>query len=164
MSGTIRRYGAMMAALAVAASVGGCGGGGERDKPSYTVGGAVTGLNGSGLVLQNTGGGELSISGNGSFSFSRGFKEGEAFNVTVKTQPANPRQACTVTGGSGIVGSANITTMAVTCADVYAVGGAVSGLVGSGLVLQNNGGDALQVSGNGKFTFAGYCHRTLPMQ
>src|SRR4051794_22736068 len=35
----------------------------------------------------------------------------------------------------------------------YKVGGEVSGLTGSGLVLQNNGGDDLTISGDGAFTF-----------
>lgn len=36
----------------------------------------------------------------------------------------------------------------------YTIGGTVSGLVGEGLVLENNGGDALAVSADGAFTFA----------
>jgi 6-phosphogluconolactonase len=36
----------------------------------------------------------------------------------------------------------------------YTVGGTVNGLVGGGLVLQNNGGDDLAVSLNGSFSFA----------
>jgi len=36
----------------------------------------------------------------------------------------------------------------------YAVGGVLSGLTGSGLVLRDNGGDDLAVSAAGAFTFA----------
>jgi len=39
-------------------------------------------------------------------------------------------------------------------AATHAVGGAVSGLAGAGLVLRNNGGDDLAISDNGPFTFA----------
>ena len=38
--------------------------------------------------------------------------------------------------------------------NTYAVGGDVSGLAGSGLALQNNGGDTYQAAGNGPFVFA----------
>ena len=38
--------------------------------------------------------------------------------------------------------------------DSFAIGGTVSGLVGSGLVLQNNGGGDLPVAADGSFTFA----------
>ena len=36
----------------------------------------------------------------------------------------------------------------------FTVGGSVSGLTGSGLVLQNNGGDNLTIATSGNFTFA----------
>ena len=35
----------------------------------------------------------------------------------------------------------------------YTIGGTVSGMVGSGMVLQNNGGDDLSISSNGSFSF-----------
>ena len=35
--------------------------------------------------------------------------------MTVLTQPSNPAQTCTVTGGSGMVADANVTSVAVTC-------------------------------------------------
>ena len=64
--------------------------------------------------------------------------------MTVKTNPSG--QTCTVSGGSGTVGSANVTSVAVSCASVatYSVGGSVSGLSGT-VVLQDNGGDDLSV-------------------
>ncbi|RLA00547.1 MAG: hypothetical protein DRQ47_09335, partial [Gammaproteobacteria bacterium] len=36
----------------------------------------------------------------------------------------------------------------------YTVGGSVSGLTGTGLVIQNNGGDDISLDANGDFTFA----------
>ena len=109
---------------------------------AHTVGGTVVGLVGSGLVLQNNGGNDVAISGNGNFAFSTPIASGTAYAVTVKTQPSTPTQTCTVTNGSGNMGSSNVTSMAVSCAtNTYAVSVAVSGLAGSGLVLQNNGGD-----------------------
>ena len=81
----------------------------------YTVGGSVTGLAGSGLVLQLNSGDDLSISSSGSFVFSSGLDNGAAYSVTIKTQPANPAQTCTVRGGSGTIEQAEVANVSVTC-------------------------------------------------
>ena len=66
-----------------------------------------------------------------------------------------PAQTCQVSGGSGTVGAADVTSVAVNCAvSTYTVGGTVTGLVGTGLVLENNATDDLSVTGNGSFAFA----------
>jgi hypothetical protein len=123
--------------------------------PTISIGGSVTGLDGTGLVLQNNGGNNLTVTANGSFTFSNLIVSGGAYNVTVLTQPATPAQTCTVSGGSGTTTS-NVITVQVLCPAVFfPVGGQVVGLVGTGggMVLQNNGGDNLPLSGNGAFTF-----------
>ena len=56
----------------------------------YTVGGTVTGLSGSGLVLQLNGGDSLSFNGNATFVFGTRLDNGAAYSVTVMTQPSNP--------------------------------------------------------------------------
>jgi len=144
------------ASLAIAA----CGGGGGNDDPppppapTYTVGGTVTGLTGTGLVLANNGGNNLSISANGAFAFTTALASGATYAVTVITQPSAPAQTCTVANGSGTVASANITNVTVTCAaPAITVGGTVSGLTGTGLVLQNNGANDYLVGSNGAFVF-----------
>ena len=120
----------------------------------YTIGGSVSGLSGSGLVLQNNGGNNLTIAANGSFTFTTAIASGATYSVTVQTQPSSPTQTCSVTNGSGTA-NANVTNVQVTCAaPTYTIGGSVSGLSGSGLVLQNNGGNNLTVTANGTFTFA----------
>ncbi len=83
----------------------------------YTVGGTVSGLTGSGLVLQNEGGSNLAVSGNGSFALAP-VLSGTAYNVTVLTQPNNPSQICTVTNGSGHA-NATVTNIQVTCGPVH---------------------------------------------
>jgi hypothetical protein len=95
----------------------GCGGGGTPHMPSttYTVGGTVTGLSGSGLVLQNNGGSSLAVSLPGAFAFAEGLGSGAAYSVTVATQPYSPTQTCVVTNGSGTVATANVTNVAVGC-------------------------------------------------
>jgi len=122
---------------------------------TYTVGGTVSGLAGSGLVLRNNGGNDLAINANGAFTFTTALADGSAYAVTVATQPGSPSQTCTVSNGSGSLASANVTNVAITCAtNTYTVGGTVSGLAGSGLVLRNNGGNDLAIGANGAFTFA----------
>lgn len=120
----------------------------------FTLGGSVSGLVGSGLVVQNNGAGDLPIAADGSFTFPTRYATGTAYSVAVRTQPTSPSQTCSVARGSGSVGSANVGDIAITCATgQFSIRGTVSGLTGSGLVLQNNGGNDLPVSGNGAFVF-----------
>ncbi len=123
---------------------------------SYTVGGTISGLSGTGLVLRNNGGDDLTIGANGAFSFNTKVASGKPYAVTVLTNPGNPTQTCNVTtGASGTVVNANITSVAVSCTtNKYTIGGTVSGLVGTGFVLQNNAGDNLSVGADGSFKFA----------
>src|SRR5665213_303375 len=122
---------------------------------TYTIGGTVSGLAGTGLVLQDNAGDNLTIVQNGSFTFPTALVSGAAYAVTVLTQPANPVQTCTVTYGGTGTATANVVIVQVTCTtNTFTVGGTVSGLSGSGLGLQNNGGNNLTVSANGSFTFS----------
>ena len=122
--------------------------------PTFTVGGTVSGLAGTGLLLQNNAGPALAVSANGAFAFSAGLADGAAYNVTVLSQPSNPNQTCTVANGTGTISGADVTNVEVTCATgTFTVGGTVTGLVATGLILQNNGGDDLAISADGAFTF-----------
>ena len=78
-----------------------------------TVGGTVSSLSGSGLVLQNNGGDDLSISADGTFTFATAIADGASYAVTVKTEPTG--QTCAVDNGSGTVAGANVTNVSVTC-------------------------------------------------
>ncbi len=125
---------------------------------TYTIGGTVSGLTGSGLVLQDNGGNNLSVTASGSFTFTTAVASGGAYAVTVLTQPSNPAQNCVVTGGSGTA-SANVANVQVTCtlvtATTFTIGGTLTNLAASsgGVVLQDNGGDNLTLTTNGAFTF-----------
>jgi 6-phosphogluconolactonase (cycloisomerase 2 family) len=122
---------------------------------TYTVGGAVTGLAGSSLVLQINGGNNLTVTASGPFVFGPSLGNGSTYNVTVLTHPTSPSQTCAVASGTGTISSVNVTTIAVMCTtNSFAVGGSVSGLNGTGLVLENNGTDDLTVNANGPFSFA----------
>ncbi|MBS3746425.1 MAG: hypothetical protein KGY49_05185 [Wenzhouxiangellaceae bacterium] len=105
-------------------------------------------------MLRNNAGDDLSVSGDGAFTFPTGLADGSNYVVTVATQPSELSQTCTVTSGTGTLAGANVTDVQVTCVtDDFTVGGTVSGLAGTGLVLRNNAGDDLSVSGDGAFTF-----------
>jgi 6-phosphogluconolactonase (cycloisomerase 2 family) len=131
-----------------------CGGGGSTPPSQYTVGGAVAGLSGSGLVLQDNGGNDLAIAASGGFAFTAAVASGSAYAVTIKTQPTSPSQTCLATNAGGTVEGANVANVEVTCTtNTYTVGGSSIGLIGSGLVLQDNGGDDLTVAAGGSFVF-----------
>lgn len=112
---------------------------------SYTVGGTISGLTSSGMVLVN-GSDTLAVnSGASSFTMPTAVAYTSAYAVTVQTQPTG--LTCSVSNATGTMGSAAITNIAVTCsANTYTVGGTISGLTASGLVLLDNGGDATTLS------------------
>jgi len=84
---------------------------------NYTVSGTVSAMAGTGLVLQNNGGDDLSISANGAFSFKTTLTDGSAYNVTVKpgSQPTSPDQVCTVSNESGTINSGPVSNIVVDC-------------------------------------------------
>jgi cysteine-rich repeat protein len=151
------------------------GGGDAASGAKFSVGGKVKGLLGGGLKLKNNGGDELAVgqaaadggvadAGDGGvadagpadfpFTFATKVASGATFAVTVETQPAGPKQTCTVASGSGTIASADVTNVDVTCAtDTFSVGGNVAGLdAGESVELQNNGGPDHAVNANAAFT------------
>jgi 6-phosphogluconolactonase (cycloisomerase 2 family) len=151
---------AAWAAILLAACTGGVhqsGSSGTPGSAQYTVGGTVSGLSGSGLVLASNTGETLPVAGNGAFTFKTTFPSGNPYYVLVLTQPSSPTQTCLASNGAGTVDNASITGITVVCTNkttsTDAIGGVVVGVTGSGLVLQNNGGDNLAVSANGMFAF-----------
>jgi hypothetical protein len=95
----------------------------------YSVGGTVTGLTGSGLVLQDNAGDDLAISSNGTFTFVTPVASGLNYVVTVKTQPGNPAQTCTVGSGGGAISNGNVTSVAITCTTPVVACGTPNGVV-----------------------------------
>lgn len=136
--------------LLAACSSGGGGDSGTTPPPaSYSVGGTVGGLTGTGLVLQNNGVDDLAITASGAFTFTTKITSGAAYAVTVKTQPVN--QLCTVSNGTGTI-SANVTNVSVACVATFAVGGYINSAAAAcdaqvcgGPTLLNNGSDALAI-------------------
>jgi hypothetical protein len=121
---------------------------------TFSVSGTVNGLMGRGLVLRNNGADDLAVNADGAFRFQTQLASGAQYNVTVRTQPSDPSQSCTVTNARGTIGDADVSNVVVSCSTAdFTIGGTVTGLEGSGLVLRNNGGDDLTIDGNGDFHF-----------
>ena len=92
----------------------GCGGQ-PGTTVAYTVGGTVSGVVGSGFVLQNGLGGAINVDANATTFTFAAVPEGTPYQVTVRQQPGAPGQTCSVSNGAGTVGTADVTTIAVTC-------------------------------------------------
>jgi hypothetical protein len=114
----------------------------------FTVGGTVAGLvAGDTVVLQRNGFEPITVGANGAFVFPTPQTNGSSYEVTVMAQPAH--QTCSIASPAGTVASANVTSVTVTCVGVH-VGGTLIGLAdGASVVLQNNGGDNLTLTGKG---------------
>ena len=83
-----------------------------RTSPAYSVGGTVSGLSGT-VVLQDNGGDNLPLTGNGPFTFATSLAGGAAYAVTVQTNPTG--QTCTVSNGTGTIGAATSPTWRSAC-------------------------------------------------
>ena len=111
---------------------------------TYSLSATISGLNSSGLVLMVNATAVSAAAGVTTQDLADSLPAGASYLVTVQTQPMD--ETCTVAGGTGMVQSANVANVVVTCSDqAYSVGGSISGLNVSGLKLAN-GSDTLIVS------------------
>lgn len=85
---------------------------------TYSVGGTVTGLGGSSIMLSLNGGSGLAVAADGVFTFPTSLASGTSYVVTVQTQPTVARELCGVVSGSGTVETANVTNVSVNCSAV----------------------------------------------
>jgi len=122
---------------------------------AFSLGGTVTGLTNSGLVLAN-GSNTVDVTANATtFTLPTPVALGSSYAMTVQAQPTG--LTCAVTQGTGTMPGSNVSTVAVTCSDQpFNLGGSISGLTTSGLVL-TNGSDTLTVS-------SGVTNFTMPAQ
>jgi trimeric autotransporter adhesin len=113
---------------------------------SFKVGGSVTGLAGTGLRLASDGN-ELPIAANGTFMFATTKLSGAPFEVTIKQQPVNRSQTCTLSANTGVVPDTDVSSIVINCStDRHVIGGTVTGHGTGTLVLQNNNGDDVTIS------------------
>ncbi|PJZ44434.1 beta strand repeat-containing protein [Leptospira brenneri] len=124
----------------------------------HNVSFTVSGLLGSNLIINlNSGVETKTINANGSYQFTTNLTTGSNFDVTINTQPTLPIQTCSVSGGTGVVGYGDVTSIIVNCDPLrYTIGGTITGLDGvTGLVLTNSfDGSTLNVAvASGAFAF-----------
>lgn len=77
----------------------------------YSIGGSVSGLNGS-LTLINNGGDVVTLSANGVYAFPAQLVSGASYQVVMHDEPAN--QDCVVVNGAGTIGG-NVANVNVSC-------------------------------------------------
>src|SRR5690242_15948047 len=96
----------------------GCSTSGNTTPPPpamYTISGTVADLAGTtGVVLQNNGADNLTVTANGTFHFATTVTSGNPYSVSILTQPASPAQQCTVANGSGSA-TGDVTNVNVEC-------------------------------------------------
>ena len=141
------------ALLVLAGCSGGGGGGGAR----HAIGGTVSGLTGT-VVLVLSGVEQLSITSDGPFTFSTTFRPGRTYVVNVVSQPAG--LVCNVQNGGGKMPAADVTDIVVNCGppvvqeEYRAIGGTISGLRGTVVLYPGSYMDDQAFSMNGPFAFA----------
>jgi uncharacterized delta-60 repeat protein len=81
----------------------------------FSLGGTVTGLAGSGLMLRTDAFDQVQPSGNGAFTFPVLQSDGTVYSISVAAQPANPVQVCTVANGTGTIAGASVNNILVNC-------------------------------------------------
>ncbi len=108
--------------------------------PTYAVGGTIAGLVGTDLVLQNSGGDDITTSANGAFTFDTSLEEGTAYDVTVATQPSTG--SCIINNSNGTMSTVDVTDVSVICL----MGGAVQG---TSLAMNSADAAVTTLAGNG---------------
>jgi uncharacterized delta-60 repeat protein len=125
--------------------------------PARTVGGTVTGLTGSGLILEDRAQFiSLPIAANGSFVFNRAYFPGAGYDVRVTTPPSGPAQVCTVSRGSGTVTTANVTDIVVDCVTPPPPSGLDASFGNGGVATAGPGGEikAIALQSDGRIVAA----------
>jgi hypothetical protein len=80
---------------------------------SYAVGGTISGLSVAGLVLSNGSDTLTPAAEATTFTMPTAVYDGATYGITVLTQPTG--LTCTVANGTGLMGAAAVTNIAVTC-------------------------------------------------
>jgi hypothetical protein len=117
---------------------------GSSSGQGYSLSASISGLTASGLTLAVNGSNVAVAKGAAAVTLVQGLSSGGSYAVTVQAQPIG--QACAVSGGTGTVGSADVTSVAVICGtEASGLGGTLSGLTAAGLVLAN-GNDSVELA------------------
>ena len=149
------RIGGGLVCGVVALMLAACGGGGSSSSSgsgstshNFTIGGTISGLSATGLVLTDNGSDNLTVQSHAtSFTFSQALASGTSYDVAVATNPSG--ETCAVTAGTGTV-SGTVTTVSVACTvETYNISGSISGLTTPGMQLRDySGGETLSIAAN----------------
>ena len=152
---------AWLVSAVLAATLAACGGGSRNTitttQTTFTITATVTGLQtGQSVRILDNGVDGIIATADGALTFATPLAQGTSYAVTVGTQPT--AQTCSVTNGTGTVGSTNVTNVQVNCGALlasYPVTVTVSGLqTGQSVNILDNSGDGIVATTNGVFTFA----------
>jgi hypothetical protein len=80
---------------------------------AYTVGGTIQGLTATIVLRLNSSTFHIYPANSTTFKFDTQLNTGDAYNVAVGIQPAGA--SCKVSNGLGVMGTANVTNIAITC-------------------------------------------------
>lgn len=149
---TLARSLRVFVACSLAAALAACSG--SRNTTSVNLSGNVTGLTDSGLVLSN-GVSLVTVNANANaFAFPSRVLIGSQYSVQVASLP--PTLICTVANGNGVsTGNSDINNVQVTCVARNNLGGTITGLAASGLILANGNDTVRPAAGAQSFTFGG---------
>jgi uncharacterized delta-60 repeat protein len=125
--------------------------------PSFNVGGIITGLEGTGLELEDLQFLPIQPSTNGPFTMRFPTQIGRPYEVRITAQPTNPVQVCTISNGSGVMGNADVTNVLVNCVTTSASGSLDASFGGNGKIAAAFGGDesAMVLQPDGKIIIVG---------
>ena len=129
-------------AAAFAGALAACGG---NSASNIALTGTITGLTADGLTLSLNGTSNTVQAANAAVVALPRVAPGSSYSVTVAAQP--PGLTCRVSNGSGVAGNEDIGNVNVACVPNYSLGGSISGLTVSGLVLAN-GSDTVSPPAN----------------
>jgi hypothetical protein len=106
-----------MVMLAATVLVPACTSAADLGDGAQSIGGQLSGLTpGESITLQNNSGDTLTVSANGTFAFPTLVAGGAAYNVAILSPPSSPIvQTCTLSNGTGIVGSDPVANVIVNC-------------------------------------------------
>ena len=131
---------------------------------SYSIGGSVSGLSGS-LLLVNNDQDVLTVAANGTFKFADEASSGSEYAVVLATLPAG--QVCTVANGSGVVAKANVTNVSIACAaapeaTLYAFTGGTDGSYPDSGLTDGADGNFYGTTTNGGASNLGTIYKVTP--
>jgi len=121
----------------------------------FTLGGTVSGLAGSGLILRTSGFDQRQIAANGPFTFVIPVADGTAYDISVAAQPNNPLQTCTITNGTGTVTGANVTNIEVNCVTQQGTAGLDDTFGSHGKLFDSVAADQIALQPDGKLVVIG---------